>query len=94
MLTPAEDGGYVLIGLAAHEPELFREIPWGGDEVLERTAGRAREAGIPLELLEPWYDVDRPEDLARLAAELREPGATGRAPETAQALARLGFPVV
>ncbi len=86
---PATDGGYVLIGLARPLPALFREVPWGGSEVLQVTLERARETRIALKLMAPWYDVDRPEDLERLRADLGDAVAAARAPETARALARL-----
>ena len=34
VLTPAEDGGYVLIGLTRTDPRMFEDIEWGGDQVL------------------------------------------------------------
>src|SRR5436309_15691401 len=40
VIGPAEDGGYVLIGLSHCDAELFREIPWGGPEVLPETRRR------------------------------------------------------
>ncbi|GAC1468967.1 MAG: hypothetical protein NVSMB9_12200 [Isosphaeraceae bacterium] len=63
VLGPALDGGYYLIGLGRERPELFREISWGSDRVLNQTETVARSAGIPLVFLEPLADVDRPEDL-------------------------------
>ncbi len=89
VICPATDGGYVLIGLARPLPALFREVPWGGSEVLQATLERARETNIALELMAPWYDVDRPEDLERLRADLRDAEGPARAPETARALSRL-----
>jgi rSAM/selenodomain-associated transferase 1 len=71
VIGPAEDGGYVLIGLSRCDPELFRDIPWGGPEVLTET--RKRIAGLSWRLSElPFlWDVDRPEDLDRLPEGLR-----------------------
>lgn len=66
VVGPAEDGGYVLIGLRRPAPELFSRIEWGRDSVLEQT--RKRLAGLHLrwhELPTRW-DVDRPADLVRL----------------------------
>jgi rSAM/selenodomain-associated transferase 1 len=71
VIGPAEDGGYVLIGLSRCHPELFRDIPWGGPGVLEATRRRVAALGWrPRELPSLW-DVDRPEDLDRLPGEMR-----------------------
>ena len=64
VLGPARDGGYWLIAMAHPAPEVFRDVPWGGDQVLTVTLDRAREAGLSVKLLETLPDVDRPEDLA------------------------------
>jgi len=71
VIGPAEDGGYVLIGLSRCHPELFRDIPWGGPAVLEQT--RRRVAALEWRLCElpPLWDVDRPEDLDRLPGKMR-----------------------
>lgn len=66
VLGPAADGGYVLVGLRRPQPPLFRDIPWGGAEVLARTRERAHSLGLTVRELPELWDVDRPEDLARL----------------------------
>jgi rSAM/selenodomain-associated transferase 2/rSAM/selenodomain-associated transferase 1 len=63
VLGPALDGGYYLIGLGRDVPELFAEVAWGTEHVLDRTIERARRAGLEVRLLEAFADVDRPEDL-------------------------------
>ncbi|NUN47263.1 MAG: TIGR04282 family arsenosugar biosynthesis glycosyltransferase [Candidatus Brocadiae bacterium] len=63
VLGPAEDGGYVLIGLREQRPDLFRDIPWSTPAVLETTLKRA--AGLRVSLLPPWYDIDTRADLER-----------------------------
>ncbi|MBS0327002.1 MAG: TIGR04282 family arsenosugar biosynthesis glycosyltransferase [Proteobacteria bacterium] len=68
VLIPAEDGGYVLLGLRRPVFELFADVPWGTVRVLAITRERLHRAGLTWhELTESW-DVDRPEDLARLLA--------------------------
>jgi uncharacterized protein len=69
VLGPAEDGGYVLIGLRQAEHEVFRGIDWGSSRVLEQTRSRLESAAIPYALLETLWDVDRPSDLPRLRRE-------------------------
>jgi hypothetical protein len=64
---PAEDGGYVLIGLRAPHPELFRGIPWGGERVMVETRERLRALGLRWSEPATLWDLDRPADLDRLA---------------------------
>lgn len=68
VLVPAEDGGYVLIGLARDEPRLFSGITWGGDQVLAQTRTRLRDCGLRWQELETLWDIDRPQDWLRLQA--------------------------
>ena len=66
VLAPAEDGGYPLIGLRRASRRLFEGIPWGSSAVLERTRTRLRRLGWRWKELRTLWDVDRPEDVARL----------------------------
>jgi rSAM/selenodomain-associated transferase 1 len=68
VLGPAEDGGYWLIGLARCAPALFAGIAWGTSTVLAATRERIEDLGWRCSELTTRWDVDRPEDLARLAA--------------------------
>lgn len=63
---PAEDGGYVLVGLRAHLPEIFERIDWGEPVVMQQTRQRLRDLGIAWSEGESLWDVDRPADLERL----------------------------
>jgi len=65
VFMPAEDGGYVLVGAVRPLP-VFHEMPWGAGQVMSRTRERLREAGATWRELRTSWDVDRPEDLARL----------------------------
>lgn len=73
-IAPAEDGGYVLVGLARSVPALFASIAWGTGEVMAQTRARLAAAGVRWRELATFWDVDRPEDYARLQQEeaLRE----------------------
>ena len=66
VLVPAEDGGYVLIGLARSIEGLFDGVHWGTDAVLAQTRDRLRRAGARSIELPTLWDVDRPEDYERL----------------------------
>lgn len=70
VLGPAIDGGYYLIGLKRPVREVFIDIPWSTSETLARTRDRARDIGLPIVELAPWYDVDDAETLALLSREL------------------------
>jgi uncharacterized protein len=69
VIVPAEDGGYVLIGLNAPCDALFEGIDWGSDTVLAQTRTRLAHANLRWAELPALWDVDRPEDYARLARE-------------------------
>jgi hypothetical protein len=68
VVIPAEDGGYVLIGSRRPQPELFTGVTWSTDEVMAQTRRRLGQGGLTWRELPPLWDVDRPEDLARLRA--------------------------
>jgi rSAM/selenodomain-associated transferase 1 len=88
VVAPAEDGGYVLIGMRQPLPELFRDIPWDGPDVLHETLGRARDRDLDVRILDPWYDVDDAGGLSKLMAEIARSGPS-RSPATARYLATL-----
>ena len=68
VLGPAEDGGYVLLGMRRWSAELFNNIEWGSSRVLQQTLAAAQLGGYKVTQLETRWDVDRPEDLSRLAS--------------------------
>ena len=63
VLGPATDGGYYLIGIKYSIDALFEDIPWGTDQVFEKTVSLAQQLDLSIEILEELHDVDRPEDL-------------------------------
>jgi hypothetical protein len=66
VVAPAEDGGYVLIGLARPQPALFSGMPWGDASIMARTRKRVADAELTCVELETLWDVDRPDDYRRL----------------------------
>jgi rSAM/selenodomain-associated transferase 1 len=66
VIGPAEDGGYVLIGLGCSNNNIFREIEWGGNKVYNQTISKFKQTGLNYIELDTLWDVDRPEDLERL----------------------------
>ena len=88
VLGPAEDGGYFLIGLRAPQPALFDGIAWSTETVLAQTLARADALGLTVHQTPPWYDLDTPADLRRLAQGLEAvpPGSEDDCPVTRAAL--------
>ncbi|SFH84266.1 hypothetical protein SAMN05216206_0451 [Pseudomonas guineae] len=68
VIGPAEDGGYVLLGLRSMHATLFNDMPWGTERVFNITLQRLQQLDWHPALLPALWDVDRPEDLLRLAA--------------------------
>jgi rSAM/selenodomain-associated transferase 1 len=69
VLGPAEDGGYVLLGLRRADVPIFDDMPWGSSKVLDATRHRLRTAGIGWQELAPRWDVDTLADLRRAGIE-------------------------
>lgn len=63
ILGPAHDGGYYLIGLNRLYRQLFTDIAWGTERVLQVTRERVARLGLDLYELPVRRDLDRPEDL-------------------------------
>lgn len=66
VLHPAEDGGYVLLGLRVFHASLFERIPWGGPEVARITLERSAALGWRVWQGETLRDIDAPGDLDAL----------------------------
>jgi rSAM/selenodomain-associated transferase 1 len=69
VVFPAEDGGYVLIGMHRPLPDLFADMRWGTAKVMDETRRRLRERGLTWQDPVTLWDVDVPNDLARLQEE-------------------------
>ena len=63
VLGPSTDGGYYLIGMRGKVVEVFKDVTWGTETVLQETCEHLVQNGASLDLLPVWYDVDTPEDL-------------------------------
>ena len=84
VLGPCEDGGFYLLGLKRCPPGLLDGIGWSQPDTLPQIHEKLQRAGFKISLLEPWFDVDRPEDLERLYSRI----AAGQisAPRSAEVL--------
>ncbi len=65
VIGPAEDGGYVLLGLQKFSIELFSNINWGTDSVLAQTRLVLNDLSYSYQELGIMHDLDRPQDVAR-----------------------------
>ena len=65
VLGPAQDGGYVLLGLNRFHPVLFEGHGWGGADVAHTTRMAMRQIGWRWRELPLLWDLDRPDDLAQ-----------------------------
>lgn len=65
VIAPAEDGGYVLIGLNQALGYLFEDISWGTDKVMAQTVARLQAKNISYSVRKTQWDVDTLADLNR-----------------------------
>ena len=79
VLSPANDGGYVLVGMRKSHQALFKNINWGTSSVLESTISQAKSLGLTINLTDSLIDVDKQQDLELLYK-------SGRLPDWAQSL--------
>ena len=80
VLCPDLDGGYGLVALGRPAPGLF-DHAMSTERVLDDTLSHARVLGLSARLLEPRFDIDTAEDLARLRAR-RDPSLETLCPRT------------
>ncbi len=66
VVIPAEDGGYVLIGMRQAQPALFADMRWSTSDVMDETRRRLRQLGLTWQEPVTLWDVDVPGDLERL----------------------------
>ncbi len=67
VIGPADDGGYYLLGLTNDADSLFSDMPWGTDQVLQKTLNAAAASELSLHQLEALNDVDEWSDLLSVA---------------------------
>jgi uncharacterized protein len=62
-LAPSRDGGFAVIRMRLHRPEVFDGVEWSTDGVLDQLVAAGRAAGLTVALLDPVADVDTVADL-------------------------------
>jgi len=65
VLSPAEDGGYVMVGMKKARSEVFLGMTWGHGEVLQNTYQRAKQAGLSVIKTKQQWDIDTFDDWQR-----------------------------
>ncbi len=68
VLVPAEDGGYVLVGMQNSHENLFQNIRWGSNEVMQQTRNKLKKNDLSFLELGTCWDIDRVEDYQRYLA--------------------------
>jgi len=74
VFAPAEDGGYVLVGLTKPRPRLFSDMPWGSATIMAESRLRAEKLELDFGELPVQWDVDLPEGLMRLNSWISKEG--------------------
>ncbi|MDP2869386.1 TIGR04282 family arsenosugar biosynthesis glycosyltransferase [Methyloversatilis sp.] len=69
VFAPAEDGGYLLVGLRVRQAAVFEGIAWGSAGVWSQTLAVIDRLGLHAQTLATGYDLDRPDDYRRAVAE-------------------------
>lgn len=87
VIGPSEDGGYYLLGMAGCFTFLFERVEWSSDRVFKQTLDCARSAGLKVNSMPTWYDVDTSSDLSRLVLDIKDERTV--APITANFLEKL-----
>lgn len=63
VIGPAADGGYYLIGMKELHQQLFTNIEWSTNKVLQITIERCQQNHLSYFLLEELHDIDEEKDL-------------------------------
>jgi len=65
VFSPAEDGGYVMVGMIKPQPLVFCNMTWGHENVFNDSQSRATKAGLNLIQTRQHWDVDTFNDWQR-----------------------------
>jgi len=66
VIGPAQDGGYVLIGMKNANKKIFENITWGKNNVLIDTLNNFEKLNFKYKKLSTLHDIDTKEDLKYL----------------------------
>jgi len=65
VITPAEDGGYVLLGMNEVYDTLFEDIIWSSESVFQQTRDKLNKLSVRWKAMPELWDIDREQDLRR-----------------------------
>ena len=65
VIGPSADGGYYLLGMNTLREELFSDIDWSTERVLEQTLDKAKSLSLSVTCLPELNDIDTIEDLVK-----------------------------
>lgn len=63
VIGPSTDGGYYLLGMKKFHPDLFNNIKWSSEEVLNKTMNIINQLNLNFNLLPKLMDIDTEKDL-------------------------------
>ncbi len=66
-LGPTQDGGYYGISASRIHPAMFQGVRWSTEHALEDSLSACASCGLTTALGSPWFDVDEPPSIERLA---------------------------
>lgn len=66
VFSPARDGGYVLVGASKLTPDLFENIDWGTERVMEQSRKNLHRYGFSWHELSIQFDIDDENDFKYL----------------------------
>lgn len=71
VIGPAKDGGYYLLGMKRSHQEIFDNMPWSSEFLLEKTQAACKQKGLSYLLLEEKSDVDYYDDWLQVKERIR-----------------------
>ena len=63
VIGPATDGGYYLLGMKKIFKELFIDLPWSTEQLLEQTLQIINKLNLEISILPELSDIDTENDL-------------------------------
>ncbi|MEH6471780.1 MAG: DUF2064 domain-containing protein [Halopseudomonas sp.] len=72
VLSAADDGGVTIMASREPWPERLIELPWSTEQLGEALASCCQQQGLGVSYMEPSYDIDFEQDLARLVDDLAD----------------------
>lgn len=71
VLGSALDGGFYLLGMKSCPEGILGNIQWSHSQTYAETVNRLHEKGWTMASIDPWFDIDTPEDLRRVLPKMQ-----------------------